>query len=227
MSKQVSNVFETGFVANLWRIIDPNYAMDITDGIMINPTLKKLKSGFKKVLSKEEKGVFERLGYSIRLIESGLWMITLNTAVYHPRRSGDSKKGNLEDPLGQFAWLREMLRSIEEKRGNTLISGHIPPVLALADGVQQWEMEYIETYKKIITDFAGTIKAQLFGHTHDHEIRNYKVPLYIAGPISPLYKINPSFTVWEYDKKTFEILNSHVYGTLDLKNWGYTFSAVK
>lgn len=101
-----------------------------------------------------------------------------------------------------------------------------------------WEASYIVEYKKIVTQYADVIKAQIFGHTHSVEFRlpltsdmeaqdpdeviaadddetqsSQLVPLFTSAAISPIFYNNPAFMVWDFDASTYELLDFAVYGT--------------
>lgn len=131
----------------------------------------------------------------------------------------------IADPFGQFAWLNATLARLQAQGKFAYIAGHIAPIVDSYGGNPQWHPHYIATYKSIVGQYAGVVKAQVFGHVHSVEFRVAPasidaattgfelVPLFVSGSISPLFGNNPSFMVWDYDPTTFEVLDYAVYGT--------------
>lgn len=128
------------------------------------------------------------------------------------------------DPFDQFAWLRLKLAILKTQKKFAYIVGHIPPIIDSYSGAAQWHESYIATYKEIVIEFASIIKAQLFGHVHSIEVRipSYEErkasnlslpPLFLTAAISPIYKNNPAFVVWDFNPITFNLLDYTVYGT--------------
>ncbi|KAF4046368.1 putative sphingomyelin phosphodiesterase [Phytophthora infestans] len=100
-----------------------------------------------------------------------------------------------------------------------------------------WKPSYIDSYKKIVTQYSDVIKAQIFAHTHSVEFRlpltadmesndpdeviaadnsdqnSQLVPLFMSAAISPLFYNNPAFMVWDFDPSTYDLMDFTVYGT--------------
>ncbi|CCI50808.1 unnamed protein product [Albugo candida] len=209
----------------------PNYALDITDGKTDNPTLKVISSAWKTHLTTEQLEEFKKGGYTFTHIEEKLAVITLNTAPYAEKHPGED---TLADPLGQFAWLERTLANLERKGIYVYLLGHIPPILHVHDEGYQWKSRFIEKFKDVIKPFVKIIKAQIYGHVHTFELRafeveNILVPLFTISAISPKYWNSPSFTVWKYDKKTYELLDYQAYGSRKepFTKWEPIFSATQ
>nr|CCA21171.1 calcineurinlike phosphoesterase putative [Albugo laibachii Nc14] len=204
----------------------PNYYMKISDGTTENPTLGTIAPAWNGVISKAEKKDLEERGYTSKEIDERLVVLTLNTTPYSGKH--DVHNNNPPgDPFQQFAWLSAKLKQAQENGKFVYICGHIPPVLHVSDGAYQWKGIYIETYKTILKQYKAVVKAQIFGHVHGFEIRPFDVPLFTVGAISPVFKGNPTFVVWEYSKETYEFLDYHVYGSrmAPFDKWEFLFSA--
>lgn len=111
------------------------------------------------------------------------------------------------------------------------ITGHIPPIVDSFTNEPQWQVSYIERYKKVVGKYSNVVKAQLFGHVQSVEVRVppaksvassstssaddcfQLMPLFVSGSISPYFTNNPSFMVWDYDADTYEVVDFTVYGT--------------
>ncbi|GMF60591.1 unnamed protein product [Phytophthora fragariaefolia] len=152
-----------------------------------------------------------------------------------PKHTPDTT--NETDPFAQFAWLNATLSGLRNGGKYAYIAGHIPPIIDARDGSPMWEASYIAQYKKIVTQYADVIKAQIFGHTHSVEFRlpltddmesqdpdeviaaenedqsSQLVPLFMSSAISPIFYNNPAFMVWDLDPSTYDLLDFSVYGT--------------
>lgn len=51
------------------------------------------------------------------------------------------------------------------------ITGHIPPIVDSFTNEPQWQVSYIERYKKVVGKYPDVIKAQFFGHVQSVEVR--------------------------------------------------------
>ncbi|ETW00110.1 hypothetical protein, variant 1 [Aphanomyces invadans] len=198
-----------------------DYEFYITDTEETNPTIGMVDAPWKQALSPSHFKEFDTRGYLWYTIEPKLVLISLNTVPYSIKHSPNTK--HLNDPFGQFAWLRATLHEVEANGSYAYIAGHIPPIIDSYGGESQWELKYLLSYKAIVRDFPSIIKAQLFGHVHSVEFRvpvetvvggsPVGVPLFASGAISPMFGNNPSFTIWEYNEDTFDIEDFSVYAT--------------
>ncbi|EEY56809.1 calcineurin-like phosphoesterase, putative [Phytophthora infestans T30-4] len=132
-------------------------------------------------------------------IEAKLVLLTLNTVPYSPKHKPDTT--NETDPFDQFAWLNATLWGLRNGNKFAYIAGHIPPIINAQDGSPMWKPSYIDSYKKIVTQYSDVIKAQIFGHTHSRP-NSQLVPLFMSAAISPLFYNNPAFMVWDFDPST-------------------------
>lgn len=100
-------------------------------------------------------------GYYTAVMEPGLHVIGLQTNYYDPVNLY-LLYAEHPDLGGQLGWLEFVLAQIEAKGEKALIIGHEP--------VSTWAKGYWPTrYLDIITRYAGSISATLFGHVHsDH-----------------------------------------------------------
>ncbi|EGZ19695.1 hypothetical protein PHYSODRAFT_376158, partial [Phytophthora sojae] len=214
-----------------------NYTMDVTDPTSEeNPTIEVVSPAWSDALNASNLKDLNTRGYLSYKLDENLLLLTLNTVPYSPKHSPDTS--NETDPLAQFAWLNATLSGLRNGGKYAYIAGHIPPIIDAQDGSPMWEASYIVEYKKIVTQYADVIKAQIFGHTHSVEFRlpltsdmeaqdpdeviaadddetqsSQLVPLFTSAAISPIFYNNPAFMVWDFDASTYELLDFAVYGT--------------
>lgn len=201
---------------------NPDYHMEITDPDKeTNPSIELISKPWNGSLSPSNLDLFTRRGYLELHLEERLAVLSLNTVPYSPSHVPDTS--SLKDPFGQFKWLNETLTRLRSEAKFAYIVGHIAPFVDSYGGNPQWHEHYIETYKELVGRFSDVVKAQLFGHVHSIEFRLPRqqaapsshplAPLFVTGSVSPFFKNNPSFMVWEYDPSTFDLLDFVVYGS--------------
>ncbi|EQC27260.1 hypothetical protein SDRG_14882 [Saprolegnia diclina VS20] len=208
----------TAIVGNADCVKD--YLMNVTDPASgTNPTIGMIDAAWRPSLTPAQFQAFDTRGYLWYQLETNLILVTLNTVPYSVRHA--PKTTDIPDPFGQFAWLHHVLSEAKANGSYVYIAGHIPPIIDSYAGKQQWEVQYIVQYQAIVQQFPDIIKAQLFGHVHNIEYRvpiptldgAEGVPLFATGAVSPYFGNNPSFTVWEYDNGTYDLLDFTVYAT--------------
>uniref|UniRef100_K3WU47 Calcineurin-like phosphoesterase domain-containing protein n=1 Tax=Globisporangium ultimum (strain ATCC 200006 / CBS 805.95 / DAOM BR144) TaxID=431595 RepID=K3WU47_GLOUD len=192
---------------------NPNYYMELTDPDSVaNSTIKKVSEAWKDSLSAFDFTAFNRRGYLSYSLDEKLLVITLNMIPYAPKHAPVT--ADVKDPFEQFAWLNATLLSLQKQDKFAYITGHIPPIVDSFVKEPQWQVSYIDTYKSIAGQFADVIKAQFFGHVQS--IEQHKRSPRSAAPLGlhlSLLQEQPSFTVWDYDVETYDILDFTVYGT--------------
>ncbi|KAG6963891.1 hypothetical protein JG688_00007955 [Phytophthora aleatoria] len=213
-----------------------NYTMNVTDpSSEENPTIEVVSPAWSDSLSATNLKDLKTRGYLSYKLDEKLVLLTLNTVPYSPKHKPDATIET--DPFGQFAWLNATLWGLRNGNRFAYIAGHIPPIIDAQDGSPMWEASYIDSYKKIVTQYADVIKAQIFGHTHSIEFRLpltaemesqdpddviagdnsdqslQLVPLFMSAAISPIFYNNPAFMVWDFDPSTYDLMDFTVYGT--------------
>lgn len=195
------------YVTNSCTHKAPSYYMDIPGKGKEISTIVKIAGAWKDTITDKDMKQFKLHGYVAYPVDKRLVVITLNTAVYSIYHEPQSL--NLDDPLGQFKWLKDELKEMKRSNRVAFLCGHIPPSLDSHVEENQWKVEYIEMYKEIIKDYSDIIRAQLFGHLHRNEVRfspdGNLPPLFITTALSPRYNNNPAFIVWEYDPTSYEL----------------------
>ncbi|KAG1704649.1 hypothetical protein DVH05_005578 [Phytophthora capsici] len=227
--------------------------MNVTDpSTEENPTIEVVSPAWSNLLNSTSLKDLNTRGYLSYKLDEKLVLLTLNTVPYSPKHKPDTT--NESDPFQQFAWLNATLSGLRTGGKFAYITGHIPPIIDAQDGSPMWEASYISTYKKIVTQYADVIKAQIFGHTHSVEFRlpltadmesqdpdevieadnsdqsSQLVPLFMSAAISPIFYNNPAFMVWDFDPSTYDLLDFTVHGTNlsddnDPLNWQPLFKA--
>ncbi|KAF4145392.1 Calcineurin-like phosphoesterase [Phytophthora infestans] len=213
-----------------------NYTMSVTDpSSEENPTIEAVSQAWSESLSATNLKDLNTRGYLSYKLDEKLVLLTLNTVPYSPKHKPDTT--NETDPFDQFAWLNATLWGLRNGNKFAYIAGHIPPIINAQDGSPMWKPSYIDSYKKIVTQYSDVIKAQIFGHTHSVEFRlpltadmeshdpdeviaadnsdqnSQLVPLFMSAAISPLFYNNPAFMVWDFDPSTYDLMDFTVYGT--------------
>ncbi|VUZ46606.1 unnamed protein product [Hymenolepis diminuta] len=161
---------------------------------------------------------------------TSLRIISLNGLLYARRNTLGNP--SLSDPLGQFAWLIEQLKSARQQNQKVLIVMHFPigapensPVV-----FRHLHDVYNARILKIFSEFSDVISLGLFGHQHTDSYRVLEVqsgkmvPLFFIPSISPLYFQNlggflPRIRIFNYSVNTsdnslppsFEIRDFHQF----------------
>ena len=184
--------------------------------------------------AKADTNMFTCGGFYSVSVSSKLTIVVLNTVLYSVRHNPKmSDVGQVEDPMGQFAWLDNTLDKLQQDKVFVWIVGHIAPGYDSFAMEPMWPNTYTRKYVSIITKYARIVKAQFFGHEHLNTYRlfesgsNVASPILISSSISPIFCNAPSYRVVEYDKNTFDILDFVSYGSdVGNDNWSlrYRFS---
>ena len=143
------------------------------------------------------------------------------------RYAGCDKKPSAEPTKQQIAWLRAQLDAAGKAHEHVWVMAHIPP------GVDAYntfhDMKNVcggdaptmflgsEDLARVITEYAGTVKLMLFGHTHMDEMRFYTgahnrgIPGKLVPSITPVNGNNPSFTIAQADVPNAGLKDYAVY----------------
>ncbi len=120
------------------------------------------------------------------------------------------------DPLGQLAWLVDILQQSEDSHEKVHIIGHVDPMGCF----ESWS----KSYYAIVNRYEATIAGQFFGHTHYdqfemfYDLANQTRPVgvaYIAGSITSFSHDNPNYRIYSvdgvYPASSFEVLDHETY----------------
>ncbi|CAJ1941325.1 unnamed protein product [Cylindrotheca closterium] len=202
----------------------PDYYIDVeeTDN---NTMLELVTTAFNDTfISEQEVSSFRNGAYFSRNISDTLTIISINTIIYSREHSPDQQ--NIEDPFGQFVWLKDQLEFAQTAGRRVWIVGHIAPTIGSYAHDNLWHAPYMTRYYDIIKEyFPSVIGGQLFGHLHTDEFRLAhdvyssdfdlfmlrKYPLYIASSFTSIYGSNPSFRLVTYDVDRADLLDYDTY----------------
>jgi sphingomyelin phosphodiesterase acid-like 3 len=101
------------------------------------------------ILTSADASTFLAGGYYSRTIHDGsLVVLSLNTILYSSFHEPIMRHRDIDDPGGQFAWMRKILsgcrREVETCR-SAMIVGHVPPAMGSFRHQQLWREGYIRT----------------------------------------------------------------------------------
>jgi len=194
-----------------------NYYLDDTTDKDSNPWLSAVASAFVEsgAMPADVEQFYSYGGYWERQLGS-ITILSINTIIYAALHVPATAA---PDPFHQFAWLRERLHAASAENRSVWIVGHIPPGIETFGYSGLWHPTYVDSYLELVQDkqLSGTIVAQLFGHVHKEEIRilpdapSDTGPMILTGSISPIFRNQPSFRVFEYDAKTGRPLTWKTY----------------
>lgn len=139
--------------------VTPDYYLDINNA---SETLNTLNEVFLPFLREEEVSTFSRGGYFARNVTDLLTILSLNTIVYSSSHKPEPQP-TIEDPFGQFQWLRSQLEIARSSKRVVYISGHISPSIGSYRHSQLWRDSYLQRYYLIVHNYRDVIRGQLFG----------------------------------------------------------------
>ena len=163
--------------------------------------------------------------YRYDMGSGGIRVLVLNTVMYSVKRSRWFPNA-ADDPMGQFRWLREELKSCrdEKKCTGVWILAHIAPGRESCVGNSMWLEHYVEQYVSILRADAraaggGALKAQFFGHEHVNSMRLISAdkrdagipPIFIQAAVSTIYENRPSLRVVDFDAKDGTLMDFTVW----------------
>ena len=177
------------------------------------------------ILQSIDEPTFLKGGYYSRTVHEGkITILSLNTVLYSSIY--EPYNDNLDDPGGQFTWMRSVLSECRSLHSRAILAGHIPPVLGSRGHQQMWRTKYIQTYYDIVKEYDDVIMAQLYGHLHTDEFRvgglasyedeikaggnddtgtayipNMQSAILLGPSVTPLHGNDPSFRIFRYDQR--------------------------
>jgi len=147
-------------------------------------------------------------GYYTELIEPGLRLVVVNTALYFI--------GNVVfpetavDPGGQLAWMRDVLQNAKNNKEYVFVAAHVPPGLGLDVECDMWN-SLNDQYIRAFQGFNGNpVVASFYGHNHWATFRiisdeNISVVsnsnshvAFVSSSLTPSFNINPVFTEYTF-----------------------------
>jgi len=206
---------------------------------------------WKDFLSPESIETVRKGAYYTELIEPGLRIVVVNTAMYFD--------GNWAfpqwtvDPGGMLAWLRSVLQKAKDNGEYVFLAGHVPPGSTLTFDFDMW-IQFNDQYVEALNGFNGfPIAASFYGHHHWTTYRiisNENVTAatsanshvgFVSSSLTPRPNANPCFTEYTYMTtapytvidRSYEYIDldeANRKGTLEwkkAKSYGEIFSAKK
>ena len=161
--------------------------------------------------------------YSIVIPKTHHRIIALDTVLFSTYAIQATKNAALQE----LNWLDNQLKSAKEKQEPVLLAMHIPmgiDVFMTINNKQRaivpfWQNEFTQKFKEVLDKYPNVIVEILAGHIHKDAFQiltlkgGAEIPVTYTPSISPIYRNNPGFKLYEYDNKTFKILNYDVYYT--------------
>ncbi|KTC94063.1 hypothetical protein [Legionella erythra] len=93
-----------------------------------------------------------------------LKLLSLNSVLFvsrpgfSPSRDGDA---------AELAWLADQIKTAQANHDNVILAMHVPP--------QQWEANYLNSFKTILKSYPQVVVGMLAAHTHFDEIHAFKL----------------------------------------------------
>jgi len=166
-------------------------------------------------------------GYYTELIEPGLRLVVINTAMYFD--------GNFVfpqwrvDPGGQLAWVRSVLQKAKDAGELVFIAAHVPPGASeLSWDYDMW-VSFNDQYVRALEGFNGNpVVASFYGHTH---FATYKIIAnenvtqidstnahvgFISTSLTPRPHANPAFTEYTFMPKRPYTVTDKIYQYIDI-----------
>lgn len=173
---------------------------------------------------------FEEGGFYTTTVRKApnLRLLALNTNLYYTSNKLTAK---VDDPAGQFKWMRAQLQDAKAAGLKVIITGHVPPGLLTPDLVDWFYPKHKMSFVQILFDYADVIVATHFGHDHHDGFKVLQrsdgtggVSQFTAPSVTPWrYRLkfpegdqvgkphNPAVRLIEYDRDTGENLDYHQY----------------
>jgi len=146
-------------------------------------------------------------GYFSIDVVPGLRIISVNTLFY----DYFNILTRADDPAEQWDWFSKELIQARKNKEKVWIIAHIYP------GNEEAKESYSIKYQNLINNFTDIVIGQFFGHSHKDQLLFLKNStsitnmIYIAPSVTPMGDMNPSFRIFFYNRKTFEIVDFEQY----------------
>ena len=155
---------------------------------------------------------------------------------------GKEPLGNMTPSEIQIAWLRGQLSAAAAKHEVVWVMAHIPPGIdaystltkfaEVCGGEKPTMFLGSKDLADVLTEYAGTVRLGLFGHTHMDEMKllhddagsGARVPIKLVPSITPVNGNDPAFTVAKVDVKTVTLVDYSVYAANNKTGVGTVWS---
>ncbi|HEY5742993.1 MAG TPA: hypothetical protein VIS99_10675, partial [Terrimicrobiaceae bacterium] len=163
-------------------------------------------------------------------------IIVLNSVFFST--SYENACGSKTDTPGdeQLGWLTESLEAAARANEKVWLVMHIPVGIndyntirneaAASAPVEFWRAAYSTSFVELLSKYRQTVQVVFSGHTHMDDFRiieSEKTPLVVnklIPSISPVFKNNPGFQVYQYDRASGTIANYQTYYLANLSTAG-------
>jgi len=166
-------------------------------------------------------------GYYTELIEPGLRLVVVNTAMYFDANFAFPEW--TVDPGGQLAWMRSVLQKAKDAGELVFLAAHVPPGSSeITWTVDMW-LSLNDQFVRALEGFNGNpVVASFFGHTHFATYKifsneNVTVPDstnshvgFISTSLTPRYNANPAFTEYTFMTKRPYTVTDRIYQYIDI-----------
>ena len=171
---------------------------------------KNLSMRWKYWFSNDSLNTFNFGGFYTQRVKPGFRIIGLNTNVY-PKENWWQSLYNKDDYGHQLAWLRDVLNQSKVNQEKVIILAHHSP--------NNWySKEFIDYYTNLLLEYSDIIEISIYGHQHSGPslrlFYNNSVPKsfgIVGGSLTTYTELNPTFTVYIYNRTTNEIIDFEIW----------------
>lgn len=166
-------------------------------------------------------------GYYSAKIENKFRLISLNSVMFSPRRSGVTA----EDTAKQFQWLDSQLAEAKRNGEMALITMHIPPGNNVYNHSSFWNTEDLAKFLTLVKKYHDNIAGIIGAHTHAEEVKiikegnNILAGVYLNPAMSTSHGNAPAVKSFDYDQvqNHWTLTNYQTFG-FSLQNNALTLS---
>ncbi len=144
-------------------------------------------------------------GYYAAYLAKGLRLLSLNSVLFSPKRTGVTQ----ESATQQLHWLAAQLKTAQTQHESVLIALHIPPGNNVYDNTPFWLPNEQQTFLELINTYSNTIIGLLAGHTHAEELKIIKrasgkpiTGVYFTAALSTSHGNEPSVKTFYLTKRS-------------------------
>jgi sphingomyelin phosphodiesterase acid-like 3 len=181
---------------------------------------------------------FSRGGhYSIRVPPLFRHRVVVVNSVFFSNQYENSCSSKEETPgKDQMSWLAATVDEASRAGDRVWLMMHIPVGIndyntvedeeAGSGPVEFWEPGYTKEFVDLVLKFRQTVEFVFSGHTHMDDFRiigNGQMPLVVnklVPSISPIFRNNPGFQIYQYDRASGAVLNYQTYYLSNLSTAG-------
>jgi sphingomyelin phosphodiesterase acid-like 3 len=149
-------------------------------------------------------------------------LIVLNSVLFSTKITGPRVD---QAAQAELTWLNFQLTQATQQHQAVLLAYHIPMgvniyamLKHLFGGFNEfWQAKYNSAFKKVLQDYAGTVKGVLAGHLHVDNFQQIKlssgveIPVSVTQAISPIYGNDPGFKIYTFNANNLELIYCDLY----------------